>query len=127
MATFAKKAFFTGAGPTETTGRGIEVESASIGSGTEIHVGSTTTTTYDEVWIYASNTSASAIELTIGFGGTTSPDDLILQSIPGKAGLVLVVPGLILRGQATALKVLAAAVGAPGEITLFGYVNRITA
>jgi hypothetical protein len=104
-----------------TDGRGIEVGATAIASGTTIHTASSTA--LDEVWLYASNPTANAKLLTIGFGGTDAPDDLIELSIPGDSGLVLVVPGLVLTNS---LVVKASAVDAPGEITIFGYVNRIS-
>lgn len=121
MATYSK---LTLSGSTD--GRGIEVDQTSIGSGVTIHTGSATATTYDEIWLYASNTHTAAIKLTLGFGGTTDPDDLIELTIQPESGLVLLVPGLVLKGNATPLVVKAAAATA-NEITIFGFVNRITA
>ena len=106
-----------------TDGRAIKV-AATASAGTTIHTGSTTTTTLDEVWLYAQNTSSSAVVLTIQWGGTTSPDDEIKLSIPATSGLTLVIPGLIIKGNATALVVRAYA-GTTNVITVSGYVNRI--
>lgn len=119
MATFTKQ---TLSGSTD--GKAIKVV-ATASSGTTIHTASTTTTTLDEVWLYAVNTSTSAVKLTIQWGGTTSPDDEIEMTISGESGLVLVVPGLILKGNATALVVRAFAATA-NVITISGYVNRIS-
>ena len=123
MATYSKISLQDG---TLNNGRGIKVAATSIGSGTTIHTASTTTTTYDEIWLYAQNTDTSNIKLTLGFGGTTDPDDLMELTITAESGLVLVVPGLVLKGAATAL-VLKAAAATANKITLYGYVNRITA
>lgn len=120
MATFSK---ITLSGSTD--GRGIKV-AATASSGTTIHTASTTTTTYDEVWLYAQNTSASAVKLTIQWGNTTSPDDDIEVTVAAEAGLMLVIPGLVLKGNATALVVRAFA-GTTNVLTIHGYVNRITA
>ena len=120
MATFSKIALSG-----STDGRMIKV-AATATAGTTIHTGSTTATTFDEVWLYAVNSSASAVKLTIEYGGTTSPDDLIEQTIPGESGLYLISPGLIIKGNATALVVRAFA-GTANVINIAGYVNRITA
>ena len=106
-----------------TDGRAIKV-AATASAGTLIHTGSATAATIDEVWLYAYNSSASAVVLTIQWGGTTSVDDDIKLSIPATTGLTLVVPGLILKGNATALVVRAYA-ATTNVVTVSGYVNRI--
>jgi len=108
-----------------TDGRGIKVV-ATATTGTTIHTGSATATTYDEVWLYAVNSSTSAVKLTVEFGGTTSPDDLIELTIAAESGLVLVSPGLVIKGNATPLVIRAFAATAD-VINIFGYVNQITA
>jgi hypothetical protein len=107
-----------------TDGRAVKV-AATATAGTTIHTGSTTATTYDEVWLYAVNTSTSAVKLTIEWGGTTSPDDLIELTIAAESGLVLVAPGLLIKGNATPLVVRAFAATAD-VIAIHGYVNQIT-
>ena len=120
MATFSKQ-ILSGS----TDGKAIKV-AATASAGTTIHTGSTTTTTLDEVWLYAVNTSASDVKLTIEWGGTASPDDHIEYTVKAENGLYLIVPGLILKGNATALVVRAFAATA-NVICISGYVNRITA
>lgn len=120
MATFSKQ-ILSGS----TDGKAIKV-AATATPGTTIHTGSTTTTTLDEVWLYAVNSSASDVKLTVQWGGTTSPDDDIEYTVKAENGLYLIVPGLILKGNATPLVVRAFAATA-NVITITGYVNRITA
>ncbi len=107
-----------------TDGRAIKV-AATATPGTTIHTGSTTATTYDEVWLYAVNTSASSVKLTIEWGGTTSPDDLLELTVLPEAGLVTVVPGLVIKGNATPLVVRAFAATAD-VVVIHGFVNQIT-
>jgi len=118
MATFTKQ-ILSGS----TDGRAIKVV-ATASSGTTIHTGSSTATTLDEIWLYAVNTSGSAVKLTIQWGGTTSPDDDIELTVQPEAGLVTVAPGLLIKGNATALVVRAFAATA-NVITIHGFVNRI--
>ncbi len=118
MATFTKQ-ILSGS----TNGRAIKV-AATATAGTTIHTGSTTATTLDEVWLYAQNTDTLARKLTIEWGGTTAPDDLIELTVGAESGLVLVAPGLLLEGNATALIVRAFA-AATNVITIHGYANRI--
>ena len=106
-----------------TDGRAIKVV-ATASAGTTIHTGSATATTLDEIWLYAQNTDTTARKLTIEWGGTTSPDDLIEVTIGAETGLVLVAPGLIIKGNATPLVVRAFAATA-NVVTIHGYVNRI--
>ena len=118
MATYSKL-IFSGS----TDGRAIKV-AATSSSGTTIHTGSATAATIDEVWLYAYNSSASAVVLTIQWGSTSTPDDDIKLSIPATSGLTLVVPGLLIQGNATPLVVRAYA-ATTNVVTVSGYVNRI--
>ena len=120
MATFSK---ITLSGSTD--GRPVKV-AATATAGTTIHTGSSTATTYDEIWLYAMNTDTTDRKLTIEFGGTTSPDDLIEYTVKAEGGLFLVVPGLVIKGNATPLVVRAFAATA-NVVTILGYVNRISA
>ena len=119
MATFSKK-ILSGS----TDGKAVKV-AATATAGTLIHTGSTTTTTLDEVWLYAVNSSASAVKLTIEWGEASAPDGNIELSVAAESGLVLVVPGLLLKGNATALTVKAFAATA-NVICVHGYINQIT-
>jgi len=108
-----------------TDGRAIKV-AATATAGTTIHTGSDTATTYDEVWLYAQNTDTSAVKLTIEWGGTTAPDDLIEVTVQPEAGLVAIATGLLIKGNATPLVIRAFAATA-NVITIHGFVNQITA
>lgn len=120
MATFTKLALSG-----STDGRMIKVAQTAT-AGTTLHTGSATATTFDEIWLYAVNSSASTVKLTIEFGGVSSPDDLIESTIAAEAGLVLICAGLVIKGNATPLLVRAFAATA-NVINIAGYVNRITA
>ena len=119
MATFTKKKLSA-----STDGRAIKVAQTAT-AGTTIHTGSATATTIDEVWIYAVNTSASSVKLTIEWGGVSSPDDLIEVTVLPEAGLVTVIPGLLIVGNATPLVVKAFA-GTANVVCIHGFVNQIT-
>ena len=120
MATFSK---ITLSGSTD--GKLIKV--AATGTpGTTLHTGSATETTFDEVWLYAVNTDTTARKLTIEWGGTTSPDDLLELTVLPESGLVTVVPGLVIQGNATPLVVRAFCASA-NVVVIGGFVNRITA
>lgn len=118
MATFSKS-ILSGS----TDGKQIKV-AATATAGTLIHTGSTTAATLHEVWLYAVNTSASDVKLTIEWGGVASPDDHIEYTVKAENGLYLIVPGLIIKGNATALVVRAFA-ATTNVICISGYVNVI--
>jgi hypothetical protein len=108
-----------------TDGQGILV-AATASAGTTIHTASSTATTYDEIWLYAVNTSASSVKLTIEWGTTTAPNGNIELTVLPEAGLVTIIPGLVLKGNATALVVRAFAATAD-VVVVHGFVNRIEA
>ncbi len=101
-----------------THGRPIKVAATAIGSGDTIHTAYATTTDGegDEVVIYAFNSDSSAVELVLGWGGTTDPDDLIKRTIPAGAW-ELVIPGLFLRNAL----IVKASAGTTNVIVLAGY------
>ena len=106
-----------------TDGRGIKVTATST-AGTLLHTakGSTTPGEFDEIWLFAYNSDSTARLLTIEFGGVTVPDDNIAMTIPVVgAGLVTVVPGLILQ-NAVNIRAFAAAANV---ISIFGFVNEV--
>jgi len=119
MATFTKT-LLSGS----TQGRGIKVV-ATASSGTTIHATGTSSSTIDEVWLYAYNSDSTARLLTIQWGNTTSPDDDIKVTIPAQSGLVLVTPGLTLTGTGSAANTIRAFAAAANVVTIHGYVNRI--
>lgn len=115
MATFSKLALSG-----STNGKPISV-SASATPGTIIHTAQSGTSGLDEVWLYAVNTSASAVKLTVEFGGTTSVENIEL-TLTGESGLILVIPGLVLNNS----QVVRAFAGTASVISISGYVNRIS-
>jgi len=117
MATFTKYGLSY-----STDGRMIKVVATST-PGTNIHTAVSGVTDWDEVWLYAINNHTAAVTLTIEFGGTTSPDDLITLSVPSKSGLYCVVPGALLRNGC----VVKAFATSANLISIMGWVNRITA
>ena len=104
-----------------TNGKGIKV-AATSSAGDTIHTAQSGTGTCDVITIYAYNSSASAVNLTLQWGGTTSVDDDIKLSIPATSGLTLVVPDLVLRNSL----IVKAYAGTTNVITIHGFVNRVT-
>lgn len=118
MASFSKEKLSA-----STDGLGIKVVNTALGSADTIHTAVAGTSDKDEVWIYAVNNSASAIKLTICWGGVTDVDHTIEYTVAAEDGLKCIIPGLILNNG----KVIKAIAATGNQIVIYGYVNRITA
>ena len=117
MATFTK-VLLSGS----TNGRGVKV-AATATAGTLIHTAVTGTSSLDEIWLYAHNTSSSSVKLTLEWGGVTAPDDHIEINVGAEGtGLILVAPGILLQNAL----VVRAFAGTANVLNIFGYVNRIS-
>jgi len=115
MATFTK-ILLSGS----TNGKAILV-SATASPGTTIHTAVADTSSLDEIWLYAGNSSSGDVKLTIEWGETTAPNGNIELTIPPESGLTLVVPGLLLQNS-LAVRAFASTANV---ICIHGYVNRI--
>ena len=116
MATFTKT-LLSGS----TNGKAIKVV-ATATAGTTIHTAVSGTASLDEVWLYAHNSSAATVKLTLEWGEATAPDGNIEINVGAEGtGLVLVSPGILLQNSL----VIKAFAGTANVITLTGYVNRI--
>lgn len=116
MATFSKQ-LLSGS----TNGKAIKV-AATATPGTTIHTAASGTSTLDEIWLYAHNTSAASVKLTLEWGEATAPDGNIEINIGAEGtGLILVAPGLLLQNSL----VVKAFASSANVINIFGYVNRI--
>lgn len=101
-----------------TDGRPVKVAATSIGSGTTIHTNGSGSTLFEWISIWASNPDTADHVLTLGWGGTSDPDDLIVVTIPAKSGLVPVVIGMPLRNSL----VVKAAADSANKVVLVGKV-----
>lgn len=114
MATYSKH---TLSGSTD--GKAILV-AATATPGTTIHTAHATS--LDEIWLYAVNTSDTAVKLTLEWGEATTPNGNIEVTLAPEAGLSLIVPGLLLTNSL----VVKAFAGTADVLAIHGYVNRIT-
>lgn len=116
MATFSKQLLSA-----STNGKGILV-AATATAGTLIHTAVSGTSSFDEIWLYAHNTSGSAVKLTLEWGEATAPNGNIEVNIGAEGtGMILVAPGILLQNGLT----VRAFAGTTNVINIFGYVNRI--
>jgi hypothetical protein len=116
MATFSRE-LLSGS----TDGKGILV-AATATPGTTIHTAHASAK--DEVYLWVSNLDASAVTLTLEYGGVTDPDDLLVKqlSIPANSPPIPLVAGLTLTNS----KVVKAFASSANKLIIAGHVNRIT-
>jgi hypothetical protein len=105
-----------------TNGKGIKV-AATSSPGTTIHTAINNVTDFDEVWLWAVNSSAVDVKLTIQYGGTTAVDNDIEFTVVAEDGLKIILPGPLLNNSL----VVKAWAGTADVLVIYGYVNRITA
>lgn len=117
MATFTKLALSG-----STNGKQIKV-SATDTPGTSVHTAVSSTADYDEIWLWAINQHTADVQITVEWGGTSSPDDNMSVTLLPKAGLTLVVPGLVLN-NGLSVRIFASTANV---VMISGFVNRITA
>jgi hypothetical protein len=107
-----------------TNGRLIKI-AATSSPGTLIHTAGSVTgdDNADEIYLGGVNSDTTARKLTIEWGGTTSPDDLIEITIEPEAGLVDLIPGWVLNNGL----VLRAFAATADVILVGGFYNKIRA
>jgi len=115
MATTFTKVVLSGS----TNGKQIKVV-ATATAGTTIHTASATA--LDEIWLWAVNSSTTAVKITVEWGEATAPDGNIEVTIPGESGYLMVVPGLVLTNSL----VVKCFAGTANVILINGYCNRIS-
>lgn len=116
MATYSKQ-FLSGS----VNGKAILVSGTATASANTIHTAVAGTSSLDEIWLYAVNTSNSNVKLTIEYGETTSPNGHIEITVLAESGAVCVVPGFLLQ-NALVVKAFAATTNV---ITIYGFINRV--
>lgn len=118
MATYSRKLLSGSA-----SGRPIKIV-ATATPGTLIHTAiAGADPNFDELYVWVTNTSGAAVNLTVEFGGVTDPDDLITKtlSIPANSVPIPILTGQVLNG--TLICRMFASVA--NVLVASGYVNRI--
>jgi hypothetical protein len=110
---------------TEGNGGGITINGTTA---TDLHQGSTTTTTYHEVHLWATNTGTVSEILILGVGyatgGAIAQTDLFHYEVdPDQT--IYISPGFTLKGNATARDISGALVSTNTTVNVAGYVNVI--
>lgn len=105
-----------------TNGLGIKVTGTSSAADVTIHTADATA--LDQVWLYAINNDVDGEvrTLTVAWGAETDPDNLIITTVPCKAGPILITPGLVATGSV----VIGAWADEASDVVIYGYVDRIS-
>lgn len=105
-----------------TSGAPIPV-AATATPGTLLHTAVTGATSFDEVYLWASNVTNATATLTIEWGGVADPGSHITKAldIPAKSGPTLIVAGESINGGLA----IRAFSGTASAINITGHVNRI--
>lgn len=119
MATYSR-ALLSGS----TSGLPIPV-AATATPGTLVHTSVAGATSFDEVYLWASNVTAVAATLTVEWGSVSDPGGLMTKGyiLAANSLPTPIATGQVLNG-ATVVRAFS---GTAGAINLTGYVNRITA
>ena len=102
-------------------GTGIKIAATTLGGANTIHT--VPASKEDYIRILATNHDTVGRDLTIVWGDATAVDDEIIIPIQPKAGLIWVIPGLLLG----AAKVVKAYAQVTNVIVIHGDVNRVDA
>ncbi len=90
--------------------------------GTTVHTATTQTSTsrYDEVWLFASNSHSAAVDLTIEIDIANTSTSKFKVSIPKDDGLFVVLPGVSVHNG----KLITAFASVASVINIVGYVEQ---
>jgi hypothetical protein len=119
MATFAKSKLSG-----STNGLQIKVTATTNGTAQTIHTATASAgaNTWDEVWLYAYNDNVTAVMLTILWGGTGEPDNVIRVTLAGQSGRLLICDGMILQNSL----IIKAYAAVANKVVIDGFVNSIS-
>jgi len=101
-----------------THGRGIKITQAAT-PGDLVHMAINDTDLIDEVYLFAVHNHTTYVDVTVEFGGTTDPDDLIVTRMQPRQEYVIC-PGHPLRNN-LAVRVFASVADV---VAVFGHVHR---
>lgn len=105
-----------------TDGQPVKI-AATATPGTTVHTAVAGSASWDEVYLWVTNTDTVARTVTVEWGGTTDPDNLVVKalSLPPSSGPIPLITGLVLNNG----KVVKVFASAANVVLATGYVNNI--
>lgn len=103
-----------------TNGRPVAITGTTSGAADTIHTAVSGTSSKDEVWLYASNTTSSAVIVTLCFGGTGTSDQL--PCVVPAYSTVQIAPGVPLNNSL----VVKAFAGTASAVNVTGFAHRLS-
>lgn len=122
MATFTKLPISSQTGNAD---RGLRLQATSS-PGTTIHATGTSASVIDELWLWLFNSDTVSRIVTLQLGGTTSPDDDLVITIPPRCGRFLVLEGQPFTGTGSVATTIKGYADAADVVIVHGFVNRIS-
>ncbi len=106
-----------------TSGKPIPITGVSSATATVIHTAVATSTSFDEIYAWAENVTAASQTITLQFGGSTDPGDLLVKgyTIPPNSPPIPIATGQVLNGGL----VFTGFSSVSTAINVVGFVNRI--
>lgn len=104
-----------------TNGKNIPIGGPTSGSATIIHTAVSGITSFDEVWVYASNNSTASVSCSILWGGGIEPDDMQRTILNPYSGRQLVIDGRLINSSS----LVRAYASVSGSVNIDGFVNQI--
>jgi hypothetical protein len=105
-----------------TNGKAIKI-AATATAGTTVHTAVSGTTSFDEVYLWLTNTDTSARTVTVEYGTVTAPDGHVVDtySLPNNSLPIPILTGQVLQNSL----VIGVYASVTNVILATGYVNRI--
>jgi hypothetical protein len=109
-------------------GEPIEIPSGSVGAGTIVHTVATSVNSLEEIYIYASNYTTAAQNITMSLStssaGAFVGSNQIIAPVAAQNGPILCFPGIPIHSPADNAVNLYVTTNASNAINIFGYVLR---
>lgn len=105
-----------------TDGKGVKVTGTGTGSTVTVHTAHATALDFVTLWAQNNDVDSETRTLTIEWGGTTDPDNLLVVSVPAKAGPVAICDRLPITNSL----VIKAFSDEANDVVIYGHVVRVS-
>lgn len=105
-----------------TNGKQILVTQTTSGSADQIHTAVAGTSTWDEIYIYATNTNSASVTCSLMWGGQAEPNDRVSFILNPTSGRTLIADGKLLQNGL----IVRAYASWANVVVIDGFVNSIS-